>query len=275
MTGTKKPLWKPARFGRARRLTIVFGMTVLLLAYAAGPAQAHVDVSGDAAPGQTAMLTFRVPSESPTAATIEVSITLPTDTPLASVQAQQIPGWTATVTTVRLPEPVTTNNMTITEAAGSVTFRADAGFGLQPRTFGLFRILAGPLPKLSELAFPTVQTYDDGKVVDWNQPETPDGEEPNYPVPTITLDGDAQGTPSASQRAPVATVTAQTVATNTMTAQVISAIALVLAAVAVLVSSIAWRNRPRPVIPVAGGPAVHVSTAPDQPDSPHPRDSPE
>ncbi len=275
MTATETPQLKPARRRLARRTAWILGVTLLLLGYAAGPAQAHVDVSGDAAPGRTALLTFRVPSESPTSATTEVTITLPTDTPLASVQAQQIPGWTATLTTVRLPKPITTNNMTITEAVGSVTFKADAGFGLQPRTFGLFRLLAGPLPDLSELAFPTVQTYDDGTSVTWDQPESPNGEEPNYPVPSITLNGQVQETPSGADRTTAPTVTAQTVDMDATTAQVISIVALVLAGAAVLVASIAWRNRLRPTVPATGTAATHDNAVLKQPADTGPKDRPE
>ena len=91
------------RGGAGRRLATVAGLTLLLLGLTAGPALAHIDVEGDGTPGQTALLTFRIPSESPTQDTAKITITLPTDTPLASVRAEQVPGWTATLTKVRLP----------------------------------------------------------------------------------------------------------------------------------------------------------------------------
>ena len=84
MTSTAQPSSPrpPRRRGAGRRLATVAGLTLLLLGLTAGPALAHIDVEGDAGPGQTALLTFRIPSESPTQDTTKITITLPTDTPL-------------------------------------------------------------------------------------------------------------------------------------------------------------------------------------------------
>jgi uncharacterized protein YcnI len=72
---------------------------VLLIAVAAtmaiGPAaSAHVSVSSpDASPGGFGKLVFRVPTESATASTVKVTVTLPADTPFAEVSAKSLSGW--------------------------------------------------------------------------------------------------------------------------------------------------------------------------------------
>ncbi|TGD84448.1 DUF1775 domain-containing protein, partial [Mycolicibacterium sp. CH28] len=73
------------------------GATVTAVGIAlSGPAWAHVEVSGtDATQGGYGMLTFRVPTESDTASTTDVLVTLPDDQPIISVSTQPKPGWTA------------------------------------------------------------------------------------------------------------------------------------------------------------------------------------
>jgi hypothetical protein len=40
---------------------------------------------------------------------------------------------------------------------------------------------------VDELDMPAIQTYDNGKVVNWDQPTPPSGEEPEHPAPTVQL----------------------------------------------------------------------------------------
>ena len=55
---------------------------------------AHVTVSStDAAPGEFGKAVFRVPTESETASTTKLVVTLPADAPFAFVSAQSKPGW--------------------------------------------------------------------------------------------------------------------------------------------------------------------------------------
>jgi hypothetical protein len=52
------------------------------------------------------------------------------------------------------------------------------------------------------MAFPAVQTYDDGDVVRWNQPTKEGADEPEHPAPTLMLvrgSGDAHGTAGSSR----------------------------------------------------------------------------
>jgi hypothetical protein len=51
----------------------------------------------------------------------------------------------------------------------------------------VFEISAGPLPKADSMQFKTLQTYSDGTVVRWIDPENADGSEPEHPTPTLKL----------------------------------------------------------------------------------------
>src|SRR5262249_50669597 len=98
-------------------------------------------------------------------------------------------GWTAEITTVPLNPPITDDdNTTITQAPHVITWTAQPGVRLGPTEFGEFAVSMGPLPdNVDRLAFPAVQTYDDGHVVTWDQARTPGGPEPEHPAPTVAL----------------------------------------------------------------------------------------
>jgi len=149
----------------------------------AAPTAAHVTVSStDASQGGYGMLTFRVPNESDTAATTKLTITLPSETPLAHVTAQSKPGWKVTTDTTTFDEPVKVGDFELTEAVTSITWTATGG-GIPVGGFDTFAISGGPLPASQTLVLPATQTYDDGDVVAWDQ--TGDGAE--RPAPTLTL----------------------------------------------------------------------------------------
>jgi uncharacterized protein YcnI len=179
-----------------------------LLVAATGIAWAHVTVSSsDASPGGYGKVTFRVPNESDTASTVAVRIQVPTDTPLASLRAQPVPGWTVALTTAPLDPPVTSDDGdTIDSAVSIVEFRADAGGGIAPGQFQEFALSGGPFPDAEELTFNVVQSYSDGTESAWIEPTVAGQPEPEHPAPVLTLaatgsgaDGstDAAGTPAA------------------------------------------------------------------------------
>ena len=151
-------------------------------------AHAHVTVSSaDAAPGGFGKIVFRVPNESPSANTTAITVQLPADTPLPFVSVGAMPGWTATTTTVQLPEPVEVEGFTVTEAVSSVTWTAD-GDGLPPDQFAEFQLSAGPFPDdVDEMVFPATQTYSDGEVVQWSDPTVEGEDEPAHPAPVLAL----------------------------------------------------------------------------------------
>jgi len=137
-------------------------------------ASAHVRVESDnAAPGKTAVVTFRVPGESETGAvTTQLNVALPD---VASARTEVMPGWTARM-----------DRDTAAGTVRSVTWTAVPGMGISSDQFALFRISV-KLPEGESVSFPATQTYSDGTVVRWDQPPLPDGSEPEYPAPVLTM----------------------------------------------------------------------------------------
>lgn len=252
-----------------RRTAAIAALTLSGLAIGTGVAAAHVRVSADTStPGAYSVLTFKVPTESATASTTGITITLPTVTPLESVSFQQLPGWTAKAVSEKLPTPVTVGDTTITEAITSVSYTAERGGGIPPGGFGFFALSVGPLPQTAALSFPVDQQYSDGTVVKWADAQAAGAAEPEHPVPTLTL-----GAAADSGMDHGATVTSDSsdaaalVAANTdTTARVTAIAALVIAAFSVLMGAIALR---RPAA-VAAATALAAESAEPQPE-PNPR----
>ena len=263
----------PFRWHRLRRTAALLTLTGLALVVGAGTAAAHVAVEPSTAAGgdEAVALTFRVPNESETAGTVAVTVTLPADHPFAFASVGQVPGWTVTPTEQTLPASVTEGDLTIKEALTSVTWTAQAGNRIGPGEFAEFKIAAGPVPDVAALEFPTTQTYDDGTVVEWNEPTPASGEEPEHPAPTLTVTpaGDAAtgsgaapasshsdesvATSAEASAATVSAVANTEASTETSTAQssgsdstavILAVIGIVLAAAALLVAAVALRRRP-------------------------------
>jgi periplasmic copper chaperone A len=140
-----------------------------------------------------------VPTESDTAGTVKLQVTLPADHPISSVRTTPRPGWTATMSKTPLNPPVEVNGRTLTEVVTSVTWTADPGTRIGPGEFAEFPLSLGPLPTgVDQLVLPAVQTYDDGEVVAWDQPPAADGSEPERPAPVVAL------TPASDEEAATA-----------------------------------------------------------------------
>ena len=225
-------------------------LTLALAALTASalPASAHVRVTPDAtASGGYAALTFRVPNESDTASTTKLAVTLPQDRPLATVSVRPVPGWTAKVTTAKLPEPVTTNDLKLSEAPRTVTWTADStAAGIAPGEYQEFAISAGPLPAPGALTLPAKQTYSDGEVSDWSDVAEAGGEEPEHPAPSFEVTAAEEGGHHAtadegSETATPATQAATADSSDTL-ARVLGGFALV---VALAGAALALRGRRR------------------------------
>lgn len=196
---------------RQRRVVAAAAVIATMLALA-GPAAAHVKVSGtDTIAGGFGVLTFRVPTESAAASTTDLLVTLPADHPIISVTAQDKPGWIVTVTHKTLPIPQKDDDGNeVSDYVASVEWKvAQGNRGIAPNLFDTFSIAAGPLPKAPSITLPTAQTYSDGTVVNWNETSTAGGAAPEHPAPVLTLTGaggDATrltaGTPPASGATP-------------------------------------------------------------------------
>ncbi|WP_285724439.1 YcnI family protein [Psychromicrobium xiongbiense] len=162
-------------------------LAAALLVMGAGAASAHVKVAPDdaAANGYT-QLTFTVPNELDRAKTNKLEVSLPMDTPLMSVSAKQIEGWTVQVVTGDLPKPVTISGSTVTKAPLSVIWTADASHAIGQGQYQTFALSVGKLPGAgTTLTLPAVQTYDDGTVVKWDQKTVPGQAEPEHPAPSF------------------------------------------------------------------------------------------
>jgi uncharacterized protein len=166
------------------RLSAVLLTFVLVLATT--PASAHVTVSSpDATAGGFGKVVFRVPSESETASTTKIRVTLPEKTPFAFVSAQPKPGWTLEIQKAELDEPITSHGTTLTEAVSTVTWTSNDG--IAPGEFDEFALSAGPFPEVRTMSFSAEQTYDDGEVVSWDEPTKKGAEEPEHPAPALDL----------------------------------------------------------------------------------------
>jgi periplasmic copper chaperone A len=214
-----------------KRLALLIVAALAALLALAGPASAHVTVTapGAVAGGSDQEITFRVPVEK-NVDTTAVTIALPTDTPIASVEVQAMPGWTHTEKTAKLATPIKTDDGDITEAVSQVTWTASAGNGLKPGEFGAFTIIAGQLPNAKSLTFRALQTYSDGSVVKWIEQAAPGSTaEPENPAPVLTLAA-ATGAAKSGASTSAAPATAKAKAAGNTGPVVLSIIALVVAA---------------------------------------------
>lgn len=190
-----------------RRAGLGSALAAATVLTAAGVASAHVTVHPDSyAKGATdGALTFRVPDESDTASTTKVQLFLPTDHPLLGALVSPHDGWTAKVTDTKLKTPVKTDDGTITDAVSEITW---TGGKIAPGHYEDFDVAFGQLPDdTAQLAFKTLQTYSDGKVVRWIEEAASGDDEPENPAPVLKLTAAATTSKKASQT-PAATTKA-------------------------------------------------------------------
>lgn len=211
--------------------------TAALVAVAA-PASAHVGVSStDAAKEGFGKIVFRVPNESDTASTTKVVVTLPAETPFAFVSAGAKPGWTVDVVKAKLPTTAKVGDYELTEAVSTITWTAQ-GDGIPVGQFDEFALSGGPFPDADSITFEAQQTYSDGEVVDWNQPQEGD-EEPEHPAPELTLaaaTADHHGATTADTESVAATTAADSEGSGSEPGTWLGGGALVVAAAALVVT---------------------------------------
>jgi len=137
-----------------------------------GTAAAHVSVEApNATPGRSTVATFSVPTESDTAATTALRVTVPE---IATARTEPVPGWTAKIERDDADRVV------------AVTWTANPGDpGIRPGEFQRFVLSLGPLPETDSIGFPAEQTYSDGTVVRWDDTGGHDSAE--HPAPVLTL----------------------------------------------------------------------------------------
>ncbi len=226
------------RRGLAATGVLAAGFTLLPVA-----AQAHVRVSADNhTAGSYSALTFRVPNESDQASTVKVAVDLPQDTPFLYVSTKPVSGWRADITEATLPAPVDASGTTITKAARTVTWTAAGDTAIKPGEYQEFSISVGPLPTAGTVMLPATQTYSDGEVVKWDQPETPGGEEPESPAPALVVTAAAESGTPAPTVAPSTGPAAATPSGSDGVARGLAAGALAVAAAALVVALVGRRR---------------------------------
>lgn len=169
-----------------RRTAIVGAAAAAAVLLFAGPALAHITVTPGSAPaGSAAELTFRVPNEEAKAYTVKVDVQIPADHPIAQLLVKPVVGWTATVKTITLKKPLTTDDGTFNQAVSEVIW---SGGKIMPGQFQDFSISADPLPSgVGQVTFKAIQTYSNGDIVRWIDVSQPGQPEPDHPAPVLTL----------------------------------------------------------------------------------------
>lgn len=154
----------------------------------AAPASAHVTVNPNTATqGGYTKVAFRVPNEKDTANTVKLEVTLPEDTPIASVSVKPLPGWTAAPAVTKLKTPVKSDDGDVTEAVTKITWTAVPSAVLKPGQFQEFEVSLGPLPKVNQIVFKALQYYSDGDIVRWIEEPSAGAPEPEHPAPILKL----------------------------------------------------------------------------------------
>jgi periplasmic copper chaperone A len=171
---------------------VLFTVGIAALLFSS-PASAHVTAAldGTAAPGDYAMITLRVPTESGTVATTKVEMRIPDDVVLKTVLVEPVPGWRIDTTKKKIPPIIEDDGDQVTEVVESVTWTA-TGPGVPLGQFVQFGLDVGPLPEISTLALPTVQIFSDGTKRGFTEKTTEENPDPESPEPTVSI-GAAQG----------------------------------------------------------------------------------
>jgi periplasmic copper chaperone A len=224
-----------------RKFGLVAACALVFVLLDAGVAAAHVTVSPSSLPQGTddAILTFRVPNESATAAVTGLKIQFPLAHPIVLVNPEAGSGWQVNVIKSTLPKPITTDDGTFTSTTSEIDW---SGSTIPVGQFGEFNVLAQGVPSgTSQLVFKAIQTYSDGTVVSWIQIPSKAVPDPEHPAPVITLTkGGGAATTAAVAAAPVSTGSTSS-GTNAW-----EIAALILAGLAVVLSVLAvWLGRPR------------------------------
>ena len=217
-----------------------------------GAAQAHVSIQpGTAEGGSFSVVAFRVPNERDDASTTRLSVVLPTDHPIGSVQTTPLPGWSVRTATRHLSQPIAVEGEQLDTVVSQVTWTATGG-GIRPGQFQDFNLSLGVLPASGQLQFKALQTYSTGEQVSWNEVSTDPSVEPEHPAPTLTLTAaaaagsaahssagaDTAGPPAQTEQAGVDTPASANGSDSTLPTA-LSGGALVLSAVAAV---LAWRR---------------------------------
>ena len=207
-----------------------------LLIGGAGIASAHVTAHSpdQLTQGGDAEIVFRAPNEEPTANFTKLEVDFSLTSPIGDADIKPIPGWTYQVTMTTLKTPVRMADDSINSAVQSIVWTAQPGYGIKPGEFQEFDISVEGLPtNTTTMDMPAIQTYDNGAVIDWNQLTPASGDEPEHPLPHLTLLTSAQATAATdSATVNMAGMTTTAASSTDSTARWLGGIGLLLGALA-------------------------------------------
>jgi uncharacterized protein YcnI len=225
-----------------KRSAVVAGMVAAFTLALAGPASAHVTVNPNTAvQGGYTKVTFRVPNETDGADTVKVEVSLPIDTPFASVSLKPVAGWTMAAEKAKLATPIDAHGTKIDEAVAKITWTATGDAAIKPGQFQEFDVSLGPLPQVPQVVFKALQTYSDGTVVRWIDEPTTDGTEPEKPAPVLKLtpgSGDAHAAASGPAMAAAAVTETESDGDGTW----VGVVGIVLGLAALVLALLAYRR---------------------------------
>lgn len=175
---------------------------------AAGTASAHVTANIYGKPaeqgGYTA-IALRVPNEDPEAGTVKVAVTIDPKYGIGGARTQPVAGWTSKVTKSKLDTPITNaHGAKIEEVVTKIVWTAKPGQEIKAgeTEYREFPFTLGPLPSdVDQLVLPSAQTYEGGKVVNWEEPPA-EGKELEHPAPVVELVPAEGGHGAATNKGP-------------------------------------------------------------------------
>ena len=220
---------------RIARVGLPLAVVTGLLIGGAGIASAHVTAHSpdQLTQGSYAEIVFRAPNEQDTANFTKLEIDFSQTSPIPGADLKPIPGWDAQVTMTQLAQPVVMAKEEVKSAVKSIVWTAEPGYAIKPGQFQEFTVSVEGLPtNTTELDMPAVQTYDNGVVINWNQPTPATGQEPEHPVPHLTLLTAAQATAATTATVSMAGMTTGSASSTDGTARWLGGIGLLLGALA-------------------------------------------
>jgi uncharacterized protein YcnI len=164
-----------------RKFKLGWALIALAIGALAAPALAgaHVTVQPtELKPGGFARLDVRVPNERDKASTTKVQVQFPSGFYFLNYEPKS--GWDVKIEKEKLAKPVKVFGENQTEQISGVTMTAAKGQkGIEPGQFEDFGLSGGPVPGKAgqSLSFKAIQTYSNGEVVRWIDPN-PDAETP-------------------------------------------------------------------------------------------------
>jgi uncharacterized protein YcnI len=214
-----------------RRVGVAGLAMAAVLVGLSAPAWAHVTISPDRAQkgASDVEIAFRVPNEE-TTRTTKVQVFFPANPPFLSVLPQTVPGWTVSVVTTKLAQPIHTDDGDITDVVTEATWTATAGGGIPVGEYQRFQVIVGQMPSTAtSVTLKALQTYANGNIVRWI--EDPSGENP-APVLQITSGSGTATTPSST---PAATTTKTASKSSVDSAKSVGIVALIVGILGLLV----------------------------------------